>query len=517
MAILNSRQAAIAIALIEAEGPISAGALGSRLGLSARVVRYNLPLVRRWFSTHGVCLSGERRNGLTLAADPPLRNQLARELAGLRPPLVLSPIERRRLLLFELFTHDLGLSDREIRALVSTSRATTNRDLASIEAWLREHNLFVQKRSRMRTVLVGREDDLRHACVSLILETISETALLDLCLWGRTPSDRSEEVKHPVQRLVLDRISGWGLHEAWRFISLIERELRVTFPDSDHLSLCLYWAVTVQRVRAGHSVTLPEGQISAQERQPEHCAVEQACHLLHRETGLRLSPSEVAQLTLEVFASSRQPATGWERTVPEAAVVDREFVDMARRLAGDIGSRVDADLTHAEVVSRLAEHLSRTVTRARHGLPIRNPLTNEVQQAYPDLWRATDEAVKALCAELGVPLPAEEVAFITMYMGMALELKRRLERRVGRRVVVVCPSGGVTAWMLVSRLKAEFPELDVVEVISLRYLSRIDRERADVIVSTADLKSSPLPVITVSPLMSEQDVEHIRHRLGIGD
>lgn len=513
---LNSRQAAIAIALIEAEGPISAGALGRRLGLSARVVRYNLPLVRRWFSAQGARLSGERRNGLTLTADPELRIRFARELASLRPPLVLSPVERQRLLLFELFNHDLGLTDREIRALVSTSRATISRDLASIEAWLREHNLFVQKRPRMRTLLVGREDDLRHACVSLILETIRETALLDLCLWGRGPSDRSEEVKHPVQRLVLDRISGWGLHEAWRYISQIERELRVTFPDSDHLSLCLYWAIAVQRVRSGHGVTLPEGQISAQQRQPEHRAVENACQLLYRETGLRLSPSEVAQLTLEVFASSRQPAAGWEREVTAAAPVDPEFADIARRLAGDIGSRVGADLTHAEVVARLAEHLSRTITRARHGLPIRNPLTSEVQQAYPNLWRATDEAVKALCAELGVPLPAEEVAFITMYMGMALELKRRLERKAGRRIVVVCPSGGVTAWMLVSRLKAEFPELDVVDVISMRYLGRIDRERADLIVSTADLKSSPLPVITVSPLVSDQDVEHIRRRLSLG-
>lgn len=516
MALLNSRQAAIAIALLEADGPISAGALGSRLGLSARVVRYNLPLVRRWFGSHGAHLNGERRNGLTLTADAELRSRLATELAGLRPPLVLSPVERQRLLLFELFTHDMGLTDREIRALVSTSRATISRDLISIEAWLREHNLFVQKRPRMRTVLVGREDDFRHACVSLILETVRETALLDLCLWGRTPSDRSEEVKHPVQRLVLDRISNWGLHEAWRYISQIERELRVTFPDSDHLSLCLYWAVTVQRVRNGHGVTLPEGQITAQQRQPEHRAVENACHLLYRESGVRFSPSEIAQLTLEVFASSRQPSSGWERDLTAAAPVDAEFTDLARRLAVDIGSRVGADLTHGEVVARLAEHLSRTITRARHGLPIRNPLTSEVQQAYPNLWWATEEAVKALCADLGVALPAEEVAFITMYMGMALELKRRLERKAGRRVVVVCPSGGVTAWMLVSRLKAEFPEIDVVDVISMRYLGRINHEQADVIVSTADLKSSPLPVITVSPLVNDQDVEHLRRRLGIG-
>jgi transcriptional antiterminator len=168
------------------------------------------------------------------------------------------------------------------------------------------------------------------------------------------------------------------------------------------------------------------------------------------------------------------------------------------------------------VLARLAEHLSRSVTRVHHGLPIRNPLTPEVRRAYPALWDATSEAARGLAGDLNAALPQEEIAYITMYMGMALELRRRLERNAGRRVVIVCPSGGVTAWMLLSRLKSELPELEVVDVMSIRYLGKFDRESADAVISTAELSSCPLPVITVSPLVTGQDIERIRRRLGLG-
>jgi mannitol operon transcriptional antiterminator len=512
MATLNSRQAAIAVALLESQGSISAAQLGRMVGLSARVVRYNLPLVRRWLSGREISLSVERRTGFTVEATDEARHSAARELASADSgPLLLTPAERRQLLLFELFTREGDLSDRDLRLRIASSRATLSRDLTAAEDWLRGYNLYIQRRPRLRTLLVGREDDLRHALVSLILECGSEASLLDLCLWGKKPGGRADDLKRPAQGSILDRIAAWKLNDAWRAISCIEGGLRGSFADSDHLSLALYWSVMVQRVLAGHTISMPDGQIEAQRRLPEHQAVRAAAEVLRKETGLRLPEAEEAQLTLEVLTLSRPP----EGEAPEAAPTGNGYTRLALRLAQEIGRRMDADLAQPEVLGRLAEHLSRSVTRVSYGLPIRNPLTSEVRRAYPSLWDATCEAAAALLDELQVNLPLEEIAYITMYMSMALELRRRLERNVGRRVVIVCPSGGVTAWMLVSRLKNELPELEVVDVMSLRYLGKFDQHLADAVISTAELSSCPLPVITVSPLVTEQDVDRIRRRLGL--
>ena len=514
MATLNSRQAAVAAVLLESQGPISAAQLGRKVGLSARVVRYNLPLVHRWLSTREIRLKVERRTGFTVEASASSRQAAARELAASDSrPLLLTSLERRQLLLFELFTREGDLADNDLRHRISSSRATLSRDLTAAEDWLRGYNLYLQRRPRLRTLLVGREDDLRHALVSLILESGSEASLLDLCLWGRKPGGRVDDLKRPAQRSALERIGAWKIDDTWRYISCIEAGLIGSFADSDHLTLALYWAVMVQRVLSGHVINLPDGQIEAQRRLPEYQAVHAATELLRRETGIRLLAAEEAQLTLEVLTSTRPP----EGVLAEAlgASAGNGYYALALRLAQEIGGRMGADFAQPEVLARLAEHLSRSVTRVHHGLPIRNPLTSEVRRAYPALWDATSEAALGLADDLKAALPQEEIAYITMYMGMALELRRRLERNVGRRVVIVCPSGGVTAWMLVSRLKSELPELEVVDVMSIRYLGKFDRESADAVISTAELSSCPLPVITVSPLVTEQDVELIRRRLGL--
>jgi mannitol operon transcriptional antiterminator len=146
-------------------------------------------------------------------------------------------------------------------------------------------------------------------------------------------------------------------------------------------------------------------------------------------------------------------------------------------------------------------------------MPFQNPLTDEVRKAYPALWKATQSAVHEL--DQGTAFPAEEIAYITMYMGMALDLTRRLSRKPGRRVVIACPSGGVTVWMLVSRLKMELPELEVVDTISLRHISRVDSDDIDAIISTAKLNARNVPVITVSPLVNDQDIAQIRQTLSL--
>jgi len=514
VATLNSRQAAIAVALLESQGPISAAHLGRKVGLSARVVRYNLSLVRRWLSAREIALSVERRTGFTVQATASARQTVARQLAASDSrPLILTPQERRQLLLFELFTREGDLEDGDLRHRIASSRATLSRDLTTAEDWLRGYSLYLQRRPRLRTLLVGREDDLRHALVSLILESGSEASLLDLCLWGKKPGGKADNLKRPAQQQIMERISAWELDDAWRCISCIESGLIGSFADRDHLTLALYWAVMVQRVLAGHTISLPEGLIEAQRRLPEYQAVHSAAELLRRETGLRLPAGEEAQLTLEVLTSSRPP----EGAQPEAltASASHEYYRLALRLAQEIGKRMEADLAQPEMLARLAEHLSRSVTRVHHGLPIRNPLTSEVRRAYPALWDATTQAALGLAEDLKAALPPEEIAYITMYMGMALELRRRLERNVGRRVVIVCPSGGVTAWMLLSRLKSELPQLEVVDVMSLRYLGKFDHKSADAVISTAELSSCPLPVITVSPLVTAQDVDRIRRGLDL--
>ena len=107
----------------------------------------------------------------------------------------------------------------------------------------------------------------------------------------------------------------------------------------------------------------------------------------------------------------------------------------------------------------------------------------------------------------------EEVAFLAMYLALAFDLPLRCSTRPRPRVLVVCPSGGVTVSMLLSRLHTELPELDVVRVASMRSLARLNGDDVDAVISTAPAVVRGLPSIVVSPLLPGHDLTQIRRVL----
>ncbi len=69
--------------------------------------------------------------------------------------------------------------------------------------------------------------------------------------------------------------------------------------------------------------------------------------------------------------------------------------------------------------------------------------------------------------------------------------------------------------MMVSRLQRQLPELDIVEITSVRHLSRLDRTRVDAVISTARIECRGIPVITISPLVGADDLRRIREHFGL--
>ena len=101
-----------------------------------------------------------------------------------------------------------------------------------------------------------------------------------------------------------------------------------------------------------------------------------------------------------------------------------------------------------------------------------------------------------------------------MYLAGSLE-RNRLRSTV--RVAVVCPAGMATAWILVSRLLAVFPQVEVSRVVSKTVFEHgPDDVPTDVVVSTVPLRDEDdqLPYVVVSPLLRDRDIRRLSRLLG---
>jgi transcriptional antiterminator len=512
---LDTRQAGIVLALLEAHEPLPAKTIAAHLGLSPRMIRYEFPVVANWIAGHGGKAILKPRTGLRLEASPPIRKAIRTLIANDFHPLLLLHSQRQQVLLFLLLAHEGNLSISTMEEAVCVSRATLSRDLARVESWLAAHRLLLRRRPRLGASVIGGEEDLRHAIVSVILEADLEPMLLELCLWGRWASHEGEIDANPAQRIIMTQLQGWRLHDGWRFVSRVENGLDCRFVDGDHLWLALCWALAMRRTSARHFVEIADNVIQAELQTVEFLSIRDSSNSLLKSGGLKLPLAELVQLTLEVEGCTRQPRDSGSDRGPGLSKVLEEHMPIAERMVALIGERVGTDLSNPEVIIRLAEHLSRILLSIHHGLPIRNPLVFRVQDAYPVLWRATTEAAASMREVLGGPIPPEEVAYITMYAAIALGLSGHTDPSTHKRVMVACPTGGVTAWMLLSRLKAELPELVVVDTVQIRQLARIDPSQVDAIISTARFSVRDLPVITVSPMLDERDLALIRETLDL--
>ncbi|MEM7119258.1 MAG: hypothetical protein AAF614_42980, partial [Chloroflexota bacterium] len=106
-------------------------------------------------------------------------------------------------------------------------------------------------------------------------------------------------------------------------------------------------------------------------------------------------------------------------------------------------------------------------------------------------------------------LPADEVNNIALLLRAAYirEQPNQLQQ-----VIVVCPSGMATAQLLVARLKARFPRLGQLNVLSLREITADHLNAAQLLITTISLAENitqHIDVIQVHPLLLPEDVETI--------
>lgn len=77
-----------------------------------------------------------------------------------------------------------------------------------------------------------------------------------------------------------------------------------------------------------------------------------------------------------------------------------------------------------------------------------NPMTEQIKRDYFLLYMAVEEGMEKFFP--GLRFPDDEIAFIVLHFGSALEIKRE-EAKI--KALIVCSSGIGSSKMLASRLK----------------------------------------------------------------
>ncbi|RME24791.1 MAG: PRD domain-containing protein [Deltaproteobacteria bacterium] len=500
MTTLDSRVIRITRWLLEHDGPRSTAQLAADLGLSERVVRYRLPVVERYLRGWGAELTRRRGSGLLVEADADLRRRILDDLTSRsEAPRVYTPAERARLVLAALLWAAPAITSLEdIHRELEVSKASARRDLHAAEPWLERNGLALVRRPGRGLAVVGTERQIRRATVQLVLETLPEETLLALF---RRRADRERLLARlPVG--LRERLLALAIDQVAEAVAESPLSGRLRTGRGEAV-FALYLAVTVDRLRAGHRVEQETGLQRSVMHHPVSELVDGVARELVRVAEVAVDDVEVAAITEFLLGLDALEIVGDAPTGLASSVIDRVLSGAAERLHPALAD--DAELRRS-----LGAHLERLAVRLRHGLPAHNPLLAEVRERYPDVFAAARALADGIGDAFAGEIGDDEVGFLTMYLSGALE---RARLRPRRRALVVCPSGMATAWVLVSRVQAEFPELELAQVLSEQGYDRLDHSDFDLVISTVPVPERGAPVVVVGPLLPASDVERVSRLL----
>lgn len=498
---LDSRQASITRLLLTEARPATVEAIASELNLTGRIVRYNLPSIDTFLRPEGLRVMRRRGVGVWVSGDEDRRHALLTTLGSVAGPRVLDGEDRKLHVLAALLDaspRPVHIADLEVA--LGASRPTVRRDVRAAEPWLEGHHLHLQRLPGVGLAVRGSEIDIRKGLLSLVLEAVpAEQLLLDM----ETTSD-----------VCALAVEGHGLGELAARLDLSTHRKILTeqlLPADDNgpmaMVATLYLAIVSRRVRGGRQAEMQGGQLRSLIDHPVAATAARIAAAVEAEAGLTLGEADVAAITEFLLGFVELVDASLATEQDDQAVIDHLVAEAAAKLHPSLAEDV-------QLRRSLGEHLRRLRVRLRYGLPVSNPLDHEVRERYPDVYRVASEIVAALHPIGDAVVPPEEVGFLTMYLAGSLE-RNRLRPKV--RITVVCPAGMATAWILVSRLSAEFPNVEITRVVSKAVFEEdLSAGSADLVVSTVPLDEQPanLQFVVVSPLLRERDLRRLSRILG---
>jgi mannitol operon transcriptional antiterminator len=508
MVSLNTRQRDLLQILLDATEPLGAAELAAAMSLTPRQVNYGLRGLRQWLAERDVALEVTPGVGVRVRLTEERSRQLVAELgsiAGVR--LLLTSEQRQQLLALVLLDADEPLILYQMERLADVSRTTILRDLDGIETWL-PAPLTLERRPNYGIWIDGDEQDKRQAILMLLWgEGVPGPSLVQCNHTdGLVFTLRDDAALLSLVARVEATLAHWDMKRAFGQVAYAEAQLGGRFTDDAVLYLALSLAIQADRIRRGHLLAVADQHFADLKNLPIWGVSAEIAERLSWRGKSRWPRAEAASIAMHILSAPRNER--W----PGDTELDSLFIDLVDVMMARIGDAYGLPALSHDTTLRdgLAIQVIPACLRQRYGLwmPSQAPETLSADRfaAEHQLARQLDELI---AKHMGEHLHASELSNLALLLRAAY-----IRAQPGRahRVLIVCPSGMATAQLLVARLKARFPSLGALIVLSLRELSQHHVEAADLVISTVPLPAGAArgaQVIRVHPLLLPEDVEAI--------
>lgn len=503
---LNERQVLILRQLLLTNEVISSAELSEQCACSVKTIQRDLEKIDDTGKELGFVLKRTRGQGVQIECDAYTRAKLSEMLSGNDRLTGADTVEgRRNRIYLELLRNSPSpTSIRFLSEKYFVSSSSIVNDLAAIEERAAKSQITMQ-RTREGTSLHGNEFEIRNE-VAYLLNEMKQ---------GRTEDDWTVESRlNKETRTVLEGIYGKSsLALVEECIGSIEESIHVMVGDIYYVNVVTHMLIAVERMKnkrfIGASNMIPENTCN----EMIYRKIKKCIDDFSEKTGIILPDSEVQYMYIHFMGCGVGELPS--REIMEQMI--ENFSSRERNFCTELIQHVEKETQiifsyDSNLLHSLLLHINSMLNRIHHNIRIACPFKEKTMKEYPTMYYAVKKAVSDLKEKYFKEreISEDEICYLCLYFQLILHEEKKPEN-----VILVCSTGVGIAHILKRRVQDVFPNLNIVDVISLRQLKKQSLSDVDLILTTVKIDFEVnCRVIYVSALLDQKDIHEIKKVLG---
>ncbi|MDL0434905.1 MULTISPECIES: BglG family transcription antiterminator [unclassified Niallia] len=493
---LENRTGNLLKQLMAAEDLITSEQLSRVLHVTSRTIRNDMKELESLLAANGAKIKSVRGQGykLVIESDQLFRKFLQESFHKGKDDIIPTLKGGRvHYIINRLLLTDKNLKLEDLAEELFISKSTIQNDLKEVKELLLVYDLKVEKTGNSGLRIKGDEVNLRF-CMS---EYLFNRKL-----------DQTELTYDPAALLVNEELA------AIRNIILEEiRDAGITLSDISLNNLVVHIAIACKRIREGNYISAIPKEKNEILKEKEYAVSEKIVRTIEEELNVAFPETEIAYIAIHLLGTKL--LTHHELTDGEVLeFIDESIMDLTKKILAETDEKMDLGIKEdRELFTGLSLHLKPAINRFRYKMNLRNPLLDDIKSNYPIPFEAGVVAAGVINKELGYDIHENEIAFLALHFGAAMERKKVSSKK--KRCMIVCASGVGSANLLYYKLKSQYSsELEMIGTTELYKVKEINFAEIDLIISTIPIKEEvPVPVIEVNTILGDRDFEKINGAL----
>lgn len=499
---ISSRQRSIIEILMQEQTGATIGFIAEHIGVSPRTIHRELEPVDELLAEYGMKLVRKAGAGVEIVGSEEQKQSLQTSVLH-QTTTEFTAQERKVIILCSLLEASEPVKLISLAIDLKVTTATISHDLDDLEVMLARYELSLLRKRGYGVELLGTESSKRRVISRLISEHMDDHEMIGVI--KENIQNKALRNIDSISERLLGLIDREKLIKVENALNNLEDDLSYHLADSAYIGLVTHLALAVERVEKGENIHFDEKTLSELINTSEYQAAQRIMERLQLIFQMEIPAAEVGYITMHLRGAKlrhSQDDSFWPENTELMATTYR-LIQLCEESLG-VPLREDSSLFHG-----LLTHLEPALYRLKRKMEIRNPILDQIKSNYQDLFLVVKDAVEALFPQFDVP--DEEVGYLVMHLGAALERTRQEQQRY--RALVVCSSGIGSSKILATRIKKEIPEIVSLQNLSMFDLGDIPESEYDLIISTIPLPLSPMDYVVVSPLLPQDDIQKIKFHL----